>query len=288
MTFKFKALVATALLSVVATSANAAIEQSPAGELLGSNSEFFFSAWDDAAGVGYTFDLNWDKYLNDIVGADTAGAPSAASNATLMSQAVVSASLIGANGIIYDSALEGFNLGSSANVQWNLLSYDVSGRNRLLTTADTTAGAFAVSNGNLKIGNTTINTYSLDSNANVATANSDTYALSTTADLSAYAGNLGATYNGRLQDTTNVLGASSNLYYLAATSINPNLGNADSLQQVLQSFDGKDVIAKTYLSSTDNQWHLQLAVAAVPEPETYAMLIAGLGLMGFAARRRSN
>ena len=27
-------------------------------------------------------------------------------------------------------------------------------------------------------------------------------------------------------------------------------------------------------------------IAAVPEPETYAMLIAGLGLVGFAARRR--
>ena len=29
------------------------------------------------------------------------------------------------------------------------------------------------------------------------------------------------------------------------------------------------------------------AVTAVPEPETYAMLLAGLGLMGFVARRRS-
>ena len=28
------------------------------------------------------------------------------------------------------------------------------------------------------------------------------------------------------------------------------------------------------------------AVAAVPEPETYAMLFAGLGLLGFASRRR--
>jgi hypothetical protein len=27
-------------------------------------------------------------------------------------------------------------------------------------------------------------------------------------------------------------------------------------------------------------------VTAVPEPETYAMLLAGLGLLGFAARRR--
>jgi hypothetical protein len=29
-----------------------------------------------------------------------------------------------------------------------------------------------------------------------------------------------------------------------------------------------------------------VAVTAVPEPETYAMLLAGLGLVGFAARRR--
>ncbi len=37
------------------------------------------------------------------------------------------------------------------------------------------------------------------------------------------------------------------------------------------------------------QWALDNAdiqVSAVPEPETYAMLLAGLGLLGFAARRR--
>jgi hypothetical protein len=32
--------------------------------------------------------------------------------------------------------------------------------------------------------------------------------------------------------------------------------------------------------------NVQLAVAAVPEPETYAMMLAGLGLLGFVARRR--
>jgi hypothetical protein len=30
------------------------------------------------------------------------------------------------------------------------------------------------------------------------------------------------------------------------------------------------------------------AIAAIPEPETYAMLLAGLGLMGAVVRRRSN
>jgi len=28
------------------------------------------------------------------------------------------------------------------------------------------------------------------------------------------------------------------------------------------------------------------AISAIPEPETYAMLLAGLGLLGFIARRR--
>ena len=31
-----------------------------------------------------------------------------------------------------------------------------------------------------------------------------------------------------------------------------------------------------------------VAIAAIPEPETYAMMLAGLGLMGFVARRRRN
>ena len=31
---------------------------------------------------------------------------------------------------------------------------------------------------------------------------------------------------------------------------------------------------------------LDISVAAVPEPETYAMLFAGLGLLGVVARRR--
>ena len=34
--------------------------------------------------------------------------------------------------------------------------------------------------------------------------------------------------------------------------------------------------------------NLRYSATAVPEPETYAMLMAGLGLLGFLARRRSN
>jgi hypothetical protein len=39
---------------------------------------------------------------------------------------------------------------------------------------------------------------------------------------------------------------------------------------------------------TDNKdiGHFAMAVSTIPEPETYAMLLAGLGLVGFVARRR--
>ena len=33
-------------------------------------------------------------------------------------------------------------------------------------------------------------------------------------------------------------------------------------------------------------WSLACKVTAVPEPETYALLLAGLGAVGFIARRR--
>lgn len=40
--------------------------------------------------------------------------------------------------------------------------------------------------------------------------------------------------------------------------------------------------------TAENWYGFTVGVAAVPEPETYAMMLAGLGLMGFVARRRRN
>jgi len=43
-----------------------------------------------------------------------------------------------------------------------------------------------------------------------------------------------------------------------------------------------------YCNSGDCSAKYTPVVSAVPEPETYAMLLAGLGLIGFSARRRKN
>ncbi|MFL9710390.1 PEP-CTERM sorting domain-containing protein [Methylobacillus sp. Pita1] len=46
------------------------------------------------------------------------------------------------------------------------------------------------------------------------------------------------------------------------------------------------------LTNFDSQWpwvglsEVKFVTAPVPEPSTYAMLLAGVGLLGFAARRK--
>ncbi|MDD4881070.1 MAG: PEP-CTERM sorting domain-containing protein [Gallionellaceae bacterium] len=61
-----------------------------------------------------------------------------------------------------------------------------------------------------------------------------------------------------------------------ATTSGPTLVNFNwtNVDKVTFSSDGSDAVL-------DN-----ITVSAVPEPETYAMLMAGLGMMGFVARRR--
>ena len=57
---------------------------------------------------------------------------------------------------------------------------------------------------------------------------------------------------------------------------------------VMYSMFGMKGAGKNGLGSSAGfeEWSTRHAVAAIPEPETYAMLLAGLGLLGFAARRR--
>ena len=72
---------------------------------------------------------------------------------------------------------------------------------------------------------------------------------------------------------------------LLASSISPG-GNSLSLDYA-QSLSGSSYITVTGVSNGSSGAIFAGQIAPIPEPETYAMLLAGLGLMGAVVRRRS-
>jgi uncharacterized protein YukE len=143
---------------------------------------------------------------------------------------------------------------------------------------------FTSTNNQVKAAVTGYGTYYPQNNGLITVPAADTFSTSTTTDGIKWPGNLGSTINGNIADSSNVMGGQSFMYFLAQTTQASSA--AQALQQQLFSFDGNAVVAKTYLQ--DGVWRLNISAAPIPEPETNAMFLAGLGLMGFIARRRRN
>lgn len=105
---------------------------------------------------------------------------------------------------------------------------------------------------------------------------------STFVDFALLDGNAGDTwFNGRTVDLSAISGADNNANFaFRVVSV-----FAPSTSAYAASNTGSNY-------ATSGTWRFDMVtvsgntIAAVPEPETYAMLLAGLGLMGFVARRR--
>ena len=98
-----------------------------------------------------------------------------------------------------------------------------------------------------------------------------------------------------LASYTNAIGFNFGQFYGEADTITVTLGNGDTFTptgNTAYSFFGAiSTSAFKTLTITGSPYptldNLSLGpVAVVPEPETYGMMLAGLGLMGFIARRR--
>ncbi len=273
MNFKLKTLVAVlALSAAAATSANAADTATGV-----NGSSLIFSAWDASAnaGVGASYSFDLGLYLNNLIGADAAS--SNPSTWTTASGSAYTGAGTGDGHTIATIALADFNLTSGS---WNLAAADGTGRKRMLTTNADTAYA-GTTNAQVNSTTSSVSNYiGLGAAASTVTGTTATGADSWYANSANWGDNLAT--NGFI-GSSNALGSQSNLFVTWAKS------STTSAQAGLSNltYNGNNVFATTYSLGGTTYLSIDSAVAAVPEADTSGMMLVGLGLMGFIARRRN-
>jgi hypothetical protein len=279
--FKTKLFIAIAAMGMSAA-ASAAIDGSS------SNGEFVFSAFDTVAGVGYTYELD-DAGFDSLFGSDVR--MNSLIGSTNTPTAVGFTLTQNVSGVVFDYALPSFtDFVSGANmttVKWNLAAADTSGLRRIIQTVTSAPVSAPYTNAKLNESAASFSQYADAVNAKGTLATgADGFALTLPTDLTAYAGNaptMGVDFGTKGYANAGGLNDVLDIYVFGGTSSSSS-SKADALYSALLDQTGNGLTAKVYMAD-DGMYHLQLAVAAVPEPSTYAMLLAGLGMLGFAARR---
>ena len=281
MSFKLKTILAVIALSATSVAAAATIPNvTQSSAVLGSGaggSSLVFSAWDDTAGIGYSIDLGYT--LNQIIGADTIVSGSAGTGTNTMVDATLTSSAL-TPGQVISIALTDWNLTSGS---WNMAAVDTVGRNRLLVT--NSSAWTGATNGDIKLAGAGLNNYlnqgaALSTSAGTlsATATSDAWYPNT----ASWGDNLGGT---GIAGTAFGLTDTANLFVAYQKSITSANGGLNGGYAALTTLTGGQTIT-AYLSNVSGVEYLN--IAAVPEADTSGMMVAGLGLMGFIARRRNS
>ncbi|WP_428827804.1 PEP-CTERM sorting domain-containing protein [Azonexus sp. IMCC34842] len=258
MKFSLKTLAAAAVMAVAASSSFAAIDNGAGG-----NGELFFSAWDGATSYNYDLNISIDSF-------------EAGKNAAGLLNLSYGSDFTSSFGSWVSTA-------NKSSLEWNIVATDVTGQRRILSTvgAENSLPATNKQAGDLRTAATAIQGY-IDEVNPILVGNS---AVTSSISAGSYAGKMGTKLFDRFTfDTTGNLLADS---YANGLVFQKTTANATGLVAGANTaYVDNGVAVRSWIGS-DNTLHIG-AVAAVPEPESYAMLLAGLGMIGLMARRRQN
>ncbi|MBF5038674.1 PEP-CTERM sorting domain-containing protein [Methylophilus glucosoxydans] len=263
MKFQYKALVAALALSTASLSAQAAFDLNASGD-----SSFFLTVVDNTNNVSALFDLGFNNsQFSAMVSQATA-------NGGVLSWDLTKGDYASAWSSFWSIAQD------NAALQWGVMSADNTGgaagsRNVITTYA---SGTKFVSTTQMQSSLTNFDDYlkanqSLGNHADVANGASTATAGAAFAESKAY-GTSGR-INGTGYDTTK------------------RLGEVADIRQVFTGANAPAPVTEFTLGNANGRYTFSLSsagvltfAAPVPEADSYAMLLAGLGVIGLVARRR--
>ncbi|MCK9990415.1 MAG: hypothetical protein RugAbin2_01429 [Rugosibacter sp.] len=282
MKLKFK-LMAAAVALAASAGANAAIVDSSAG-----NGELFFTIYDAGADLSskaddraYVLDLGSllnGGTMNDWVSATTT-APLPALNANKQGFGTIFS-------ISADANMQSFLAASTdtSRLLWNIAAGDANGTDRVLTTATSISLAETPvytqfrSNFASKIDGYVgpyVNDAGIPESGSILLNGAG-------AGLAAWSNNFGG---GSVFSNAAGLGDSLGFFVLSERVAS---GSTAIKADVRQFMADANTAMQWTLGNDGNLSYGAVAVAAIPEPSEYALMLAGLGMLGFMARRRLN
>ena len=282
MKLKMK-LMAAAISLVAASGAHAAIAQGGSGEM-------FITLYDPGTLAANTDDRSYVRDLGTLLnGANVAGALSnwattaaAAPVLAANKQAFNSPSNVPMFSLAADSNLTSFITGTddTSRLRWNIVAGDNVNTRRLLTTADSISSLPTFAQLRTIIDSRWL-PYTTNANNALIPDGGSLVRTGANANIAGWGNNFAGsgTFN-----NAEVLGGSLGFFVL---SENVSTGSAGTFA-LSQQFNASSTVPMEWTLATDGNLSYGAVAAPIPEPETYALLLAGLGMLGFMGRRRLN